>query len=50
VARPLRRAEWYFDLTEPDGDLTLSRREWACLDTGKTAKRFRAHVTMYFDA
>lgn len=48
VARALRRAQWYFDLTEPNAVMTLSRQEWACLDTGKTAKPFLAHVTMYF--
>ncbi|MGH9242019.1 MAG: hypothetical protein ACRD3G_28570 [Vicinamibacterales bacterium] len=50
MARALRRAEWYFDLTEPNVVMALSRQEWACLDTGKTAKPFLAHVTMYFDA
>lgn len=48
MARALRRAQWYFDLTEPNVAMTLSRQEWACLDTGKTAKPFLAHVTMYF--
>jgi hypothetical protein len=50
MARALRRAQWYFDLTEPNVVMTLSRQEWACLDTGKTAKPFLAHVTMSFDA
>jgi hypothetical protein len=50
MARALRRAQWYFGLTEPNVDLTLARQEWACTDTGKTAKPFLAHVTMYFDA
>jgi hypothetical protein len=50
MARALRRAQWYFDLTEPNVVTTLSRQEWACLDTGKTAKPFLAHVTMSFDA
>jgi hypothetical protein len=48
-ARGLRRAVWYFGLTEPNVDITLSRQEWACLDTGRTAKPLLAHVTMYFD-
>lgn len=48
MARALRRAQWYFDLTEPNVVMTVSRQEWACLDTGKTAKPFLAHVTMYF--
>jgi len=50
MARALRRAQWYFGLTEPNVVMTLSRQEWACLDTGKSAKPFLAHVTMYFDA
>ena len=49
MARALRRAQWYFGLTEPNVDMTLARQEWACTDTGKTAKPFLAHVTMYFD-
>ena len=48
VARALRRAQWYFGLTEPNVELTLARQEWACTDTGKAAKPFLAHVTMYF--
>jgi hypothetical protein len=48
MARALRRAQWYFGLTEPNVDMTLARKEWACLDTGKAAKPFLAHVTMYF--
>ena len=48
MARALRRAQWYFGLTEPNVDMTLARQEWACLDTGKTAKPLLAHVTMYF--
>ena len=48
MARALRRAQWYFDLTEPNVVMTLRRQEWACLDTGKAAKPFLAHVTMYF--
>jgi hypothetical protein len=50
MARALRRAQWYFALTEPNVAMTLSHREWACLDTGKTAKPLLAHVTLYFDA
>ena len=50
MARALRRAQWYFGLTEPNVALTLARKEWACLDTGRAAKPFLAHVTMYFDA
>lgn len=49
MACGLRRARWYFGLTAPDIDMTLVRQEWACVDTGKSAKPFLAHVTMYFD-
>jgi hypothetical protein len=46
----LRRARWYFGLTEPNVEMRVARQEWACLDTGKTAKPLLAHVTMFFDA
>jgi hypothetical protein len=49
MACGLRRARWYFGLTAPDIDMMLVRQEWACVDTGKSAKPFLAHVTMYFD-
>lgn len=49
TARALRRARSYIDLTDPGADMTLVRQEWACLETGKTARPLLAHVTMQFD-
>ncbi len=49
TARALQRARSYFDLTEPGVDMTFVRREWACLETGKAARPFLAHVALYFD-
>jgi hypothetical protein len=49
TARALHRARSYFDLTEPGVDMTIVRREWACLQTGKTARPLLAHVTLNFD-
>jgi hypothetical protein len=49
TSRALRRARSYFDLTEPNVEMTLVRQEWACLDTGKASRPFLAHVTLQFD-
>lgn len=49
TARALHRAKSYVDLTEPGVDMTFVRREWACTETGKTARPLLAHVTLFFD-
>ena len=49
TARALQRARSYIDLTEPGVDMTLVHEEWACLETGKTARPLLAHVTLSFD-
>ena len=50
IARAEDRARSYVDAVKDDGEeLSLARREWNCLDTGKSAKPFLAHVDLSFE-
>jgi hypothetical protein len=50
IARAEHRARLYVDAVKEQGEeLRIVRREWNCLDTGKAAKPFLAHVDLSFE-
>jgi len=49
VARAEHRTRVYLDVVSDAGEqLRMSQREWNCIDTGKVAKPFLAHVDLQF--
>lgn len=49
-ARADDRARSYIDVVATEGEqLSVAQRDWNCLDTGKAAKPFLAHVNLLFE-
>jgi hypothetical protein len=49
VARAEGRARFYLEVAgAADEQLRIVRRDWNCLETGKSAKPFLAHVDLLF--
>ena len=51
VARAETRARFYLEAVgAADEQLRIARRDWNCLDTGKSSKPFLAHVDLMFSS